>query len=185
MGGGGLPGPFEAETMVLEPFFRTRGDIGDGKFEINHKVQLHEPSAGDDFIHFEPLLYKIEKAKGVVKARVAQVAASGSQMESGSDLHTNHDTGQSESEQPVGAKDGNTPKRCKRRRRESLVISMPIAIGSSDIGSQVNSTLKKAMSKMVRRQRANPSQQAKEFEQRMTRLEEESKTRQLSKAHFE
>ena len=62
---------------------------------------------------------------------------------------------------------------------------MPIAIGSSDIGSQVNSTLKKAVSKMVRRQQANQSQQATELEQRMTRLEEESKTRQVSKAHFE
>ena len=109
-----------------------------GNIEINHNMQLHEPSAGDDLIELEPSLYKIEKAKGVVKARVAQVDASGSQMESGSDLHEDHETGQSESEQPVGAKDGNTPKRCKRRRRESRVISLPIAIGSSDIGSQVN-----------------------------------------------
>ena len=121
----------------------------------------------------------------MVKARVAQVDASGSQMESGSDLHEDDETGQSESEQPAGAKDGDTPKRCKPRRRELRVISLPIAIGSSDIGSQVNSTLNKAMSKMVRRQQANQSQQAKEFEQRMTRLEEESKTRQVFKAHFE
>ena len=121
----------------------------------------------------------------MVKARVAQVDASGSPMESGSDLHEDHETRQSESEQPAWARDGNTPKRCKRRRRESRVISLPIAIGSSDIGSQVNSTLKKAMSKMVRRQQANQSQQAKEFKQRMTRLEEESKTKQVSKAHFE
>ena len=164
--------------------------------EINHNMQLHEPSAGNDLIDFEPSLYKNEKAKGVVKARVAQVDASGSQMESGSDLHEDHETGQSESEQPAGAKDGNTLKRCKRRRRESRVISLPIAIGSSDIGSQVNSTLKKAMSKMVRRQQANQSQQAKEFEQRparleeefeqrVTQLEEEFKTKQVSKAHFE
>ena len=76
------------------------------------------------------------------------------------------------------------------------MISLPIAIGSSDIGSQVNSTLKKAMPKMVRCQQANKSQQAEEFEQRVTRLEEEfekrvrrleeeSKTKQVSKAHFE
>ena len=82
-----------------------------GNIEINHNMQLHEPSAGDDLIDFEPSLYKIEKAKGVVKA-------SGSQKESGSDLHEDHETGQSESEQPAGAKDGNTPKRCKRRRRD-------------------------------------------------------------------
>ena len=108
-------------------------------------MQLHEPSAGDDLIEFEPSLYKIEKAKGVVKSRVAHFDASGSQMESRWDLHEDHETGQSESEQPAGAKDGNTPKRCKHRRRESRVISLPIAIGSSDIGSQVNSTLKKAI----------------------------------------
>ena len=89
-----------------------------GNIEINHNMQLYEPSAGDDFIEFEPSLYKMEKAKGVVKGRVAQVDASGSQMESGSDLHGDHETRQSESEQPAGAKDGNTPKRCKRRRRE-------------------------------------------------------------------
>ena len=121
----------------------------------------------------------------MVKARVAQVDASGRQMETGSDLHEDHETGQSESEHPVGAKDGNTRKRCKRRRRESRVMSLPIAIGSSDSCSQVKSTLKKAMSKMLRRQQADQSKQAKVFEQRMTRLEEESKTRQVSKAHFE
>ena len=167
-----------------------------GNIEINHNMQLHEPSAGDDSIEFEPSLNKIEKAKGVVKAWVAQVDASGGQMESGSDLHEDHETGQSESEQPAGAKDGNTPKRCNRCRRESRVISLPIAIGSSDIGSQVNTTLEKAMSKMVRRQQAKQSQQAREFEQRVTRLEEEleqrvtrleeeSKTKQVAKAHFE
>ena len=53
------------------------------------------------------------------------------------------------------------------------MISLPIAIGSSDIGSQVNSTLKKAMPKMVHCQQANQSQQAKGFEQRVMRLEEE------------
>ena len=155
-----------------------------GNIEINHNMLLHEPSAGDDLIEFEPSLYKIEKAEDVVKAWVAQVDASGNQIESGSDLHENHETGQWESEQPAGAKDANTPKRCKCRRRESGVISLPIAIQSSDIGSELNSTLKKAMSKMVRRQQANQSQQAEGFEQRMTRLEEESKTRQVSKAHF-
>ena len=103
--------------------------------EINHNMQLHEPLAGDDWIEFEPSLYNIDKAKGVVKARVAQVLASGSQIESGSDLYEDHETEQSENQQPAGAKDGNTPKRCKRRRRESRVISLPIAIGSSDIGS--------------------------------------------------
>ena len=65
------------------------------------------------------------------------------------------------------------------------MISLPIAIGSSDSCSQVNSTLKKAMSKIVGRQQANQSQQANKFEQRMTRLQEESKTRQMSKAHLE
>ena len=126
-----------------------------GNIEINHNMQLHELSAGDDLIALEPSLYRIENPKGVVKARVAQVDASERQMESGSDLHEDHETWQSESEQPAGDKDGNTPKRCKRRRRESRVISLPIAIGSSDIGSQVDSTLKRAMSKMVRRQQAN------------------------------
>ena len=90
-----------------------------GNSEIDHDMQLHEPSAGDDLVEFEPSLYKTGKAKGVVKARVAQVDASESQIDSGSDLDEDHETGQSESEQPVGAKDGNTPKRCKRRRRDS------------------------------------------------------------------
>ena len=35
-----------------------------GNIEINHNMQLHEPSASDDFIEFEPSLYKVEKAKG-------------------------------------------------------------------------------------------------------------------------
>ena len=34
-----------------------------GNIEINHNMQLHEPSAGDNLIEFEPSLYKIEKAK--------------------------------------------------------------------------------------------------------------------------
>ena len=86
--------------------------------EIKHNMQLHQPSVGDDWMEFEPCLSKIEKAKSVVKARVAQVEASGSQMESGSDLHEDHETGQSENEQPAGAKDENTFKSCKRRRQE-------------------------------------------------------------------
>ena len=38
-----------------------------GNIQINHNMQLHEPSAGDDLIEFLPSLYKIEKAKGGLK----------------------------------------------------------------------------------------------------------------------